>query len=168
MRIATLLLFLLAASSPDPMAGNWQADLKASTLPAGFPDLRSQTMVLRFFSGKIQCITERVDVKGVKTRAAFSASVDGKRYPVTGMPDIVAVSMQKSAGYLEADFFFPTSPAFSYRLQLSGDGNTLTIISIDPIKRTPLHARIVYHRQASSAKPGGEAPARALPSMVGF
>lgn len=85
---ALLLLSLMAVPPSDPIAGNWSADLAGSTLPSGFPELQSQTMELRFASGKLQCSTERVDRRGTKTHAFFAAAFDGRRYPVSGMPDI--------------------------------------------------------------------------------
>jgi len=48
MRIVAVLLLYLAAASSNPMAGKWNADLRTSILPEGFPQLRSQTMELRW------------------------------------------------------------------------------------------------------------------------
>jgi hypothetical protein len=59
MHITTNVLLVIALLlGPDPMMGRWKADLNASVLPAGFPQLRSQTMVLQLASGKLQCSTE--------------------------------------------------------------------------------------------------------------
>jgi len=66
MNILAILLFSLATFSHS-IEGNWSADLKASTLPAGFPQLISQTMELHLVSGKLQCSTERVTVEGKRT-----------------------------------------------------------------------------------------------------
>jgi hypothetical protein len=98
MRIVAVLLLYLAAASSDPIAGNWNADLGISTLPEGFPQLRSQTMELRLVAGKLQCSTERVDLRGATTRAYFMAGFDGKRYPVTGIVDIATVSLKRYTG----------------------------------------------------------------------
>src|SRR6476646_7836281 len=110
MRIVAVLLLYLAAASSDPMAGNWNADLRTSILPEGFPQLRSQTMELRLVAGKLQCSTERVDLRGATTRAYFVAGFDGKRYPVTGIVDIATVSVKRYTGFVEADFFSVTAP----------------------------------------------------------
>src|ERR1700704_617929 len=120
MRIAAILLLCLAATSIDPLVGNWNADLAVSTLPDGFPQLRSQTMELALVGGKLQCATKRVDLKGATTRAYFSAGFDGKRYPVTGIAEIATVSLKRYSGLVEADFFSVTAPVFSYRLSVSG------------------------------------------------
>jgi len=146
MRIVAVLLLYLAAASSDPMAGNWNADLRTSILPEGFPQLRSQTMELRLVAGKLQCSTERVDLRGATTRAYFLAGFDGKRYPVTGIVDIATVSLKRYTGFVEADFFSVTAPVFSYRLSISGDGKTLTVVSLDPKTRRLLRARLVYRR----------------------
>jgi hypothetical protein len=105
-------------------------------------------MKLTLGPAKIQCSTERVDLEGVRTRSDFTAAFDGKRYPVTGIPEIATVSLKRYPDFVDADFFSATAPVFSYRLRVSGDGKVLTIISIDPTTRNPLHARLVYRRQA--------------------
>ena len=146
MSIPAILLFLFSTLSPS-IEGNWSADLKASTLPAGFPQLISQTMELHLVSGKLACSTERVTVEGKQTHSNFLAGFDGKRYPVKGAPDITAVSLRKYPDWLEGDFFSPNALVFSYRMYLSKDGRTLTVVSIDPITRNKLHAEIIYHKQ---------------------
>jgi hypothetical protein len=132
------------------MMGKWKADLNDSILPAGFPQLRSQTMVLQLVSGKLQCSTERVSLDGTKTRADFTAAFDGKRYPVTGTPEIATVSLRRYPTFIEADFFSARAPVYSYRMSISSKDDTLTIISIDPVTRATLHARIVYRREPAA------------------
>jgi len=130
--------------------GRWKADLNHSVLPAGFPQLRSQTMVLQLVSRKLQCSTERVSLDGAKTRADFTAAFDGKRYPVTGISEIATVSLRRYPTFIEADFFSAKSPIYSYRMSRYGKDDTLTIISIDPMTRAILHARIVYRREPTA------------------
>ena len=144
---AILLLAVASLLAPDPMMGTWQADLRASTLPAGFPELRSQEMELRMVAGKLQCSTKRLTLQGAETRGDFTAAFDGKRYAVTGMPGIVTVSLHKYPAFIEADFFSGTAPVFSYRMWISRKDDTLVIISIDSVTRAVLHARIVYRRE---------------------
>jgi hypothetical protein len=103
---AMLVMALLLA--PDPMMGRWKADLNDSILPAGFPQLRSQTMVLQLVAGKLQCSTERVSLDGTKTRADFTAAFDGKRYPVKGTPEIATVSLRRYPTFIEADSSLPS------------------------------------------------------------
>jgi hypothetical protein len=57
-----------------------------------------------------------------------------------------SVSLKRYTGFVEADFFSVTAPVFSYRLSVSGDGKTLTIVSLDPKTRRLLRARLVYRR----------------------
>ena len=144
--IAILLIVIASLPAPDPMTGMWKADLNASVLPAGFPKLRSQTMVLQLASGKLQCSTERINLEGIKTSADFTAAFDGKRYPVRGIPEIATVSLHRYRSFIEADFYSATAPVFSYRMSISRSDDTLIIISIDPVTRATLHARIVYRR----------------------
>jgi hypothetical protein len=145
-----LLLFVAPVPADDPMLGAWKADLTASTLPEGFPKLRSQTMVLQLISGKLRCSTERVSLDGTKTQADFTAPFDGKRYPVTGMPEIASVSLHRYRTFIEADFYSEQVPIYSYRMSISSRDGTLIIISIDPVTRIPLHARIVYRREPAA------------------
>src|SRR5690349_20611305 len=144
---AVLLLAIVLSPAPDPRMGTWRADLKASTLPAGFAKLRSQKMVLHLVPGRLRCSTERVSVEGIKTRADYAAPFDGKRYPVTGLPEIATVSLHKYPAFMEADFFSATAPVFSYRIWFSNKDDMLVVISIDPATRAVLHARIVYRRE---------------------
>ena len=148
----TAILLLAIASLPGSSGwtGSWRADLGASTLPAGFPSLRSQTMHLEEMPGKLRCITERVTVAGASTRAEFTAAFDGKHYPVTGLPEISDVSLHKYPEFIEADFFHDQTPVFSYRMWIVKIDDSLIIVSIDPITRKKLHARIVYHRQPAN------------------
>src|SRR5256885_10562941 len=151
MHITTNVLLVIALLlGPDPMMGRWKADLNASVLPAGFPQLRSQTMVLQLASGKLQCSTERANLEGTKSRADFTAALDGKRHPVRGLPGIATVSLHRYPTFIEADFYSATAPVFSYRMSISRGDDTLIIISIDPVTRAILHARIVYRREAAA------------------
>jgi hypothetical protein len=151
MYIATNMMLVIALLfAPDPMMGRWKADLNASVLPAGFPQLRSQTMVLQLVSGKLKCSTERVSLNGTKIRSDFMAAFDGKRYPVTGAPEISTVSLKQYRTFIEADFFSASTPVYSYRMSISSKDDTLIIISIDPVTRATLHARIVYRREPAA------------------
>ncbi len=151
MYIATNVLLVMALLfAPDPMMGRWKADLNTSVLPAGFPQLRSQTMVLQLVAGKLQCSTERVSLDGTKTRADFTAAFDGKRYPVRGIAETATVSLRRYPTFIEADFFSAKSPIYSYRMSISSKDDTLIIISIDPVTRATLHARIVYRREPAA------------------
>jgi hypothetical protein len=148
---ALLFFFLAAACYPaavdslcQRMVGHWNTDFSASTLPAGFPKLRSQTMELQLVSDKLRCLTERVTLSGERTRSEFTAGFDGKPYPVTGIPDITAVKLTRYRNFVEANFFSGAAPLFGYRLQLS-DG-TLIVTSLDPATRKVLTAKIVYRR----------------------
>jgi hypothetical protein len=147
---ANVLLAVTLFLAADPMTGKWKADLNGSVLPAGFPKLLSQTMVLQLDSGKLQCSTERVSLEGKKTRADFTAAFDGKRYPVKGVPDISTVSLRRYRTFIEADFFSASTPIYSYRMSMSSQDDTLIIISIDPVTRATLHARIVYRREPTA------------------
>jgi len=147
---ANVLLVVTLFLAADPMTGRWKADLNHSVLPAGFPQLRSQTMVLQLVSGKLQCSTERVSLDGIKTRAEFTAAFDGKRYPVTGIAEIATVSLHRYRTFIEADFFSASAPVYSYRMSISSKDDTLIIISIDPVTRATLHAQIVYRREPTA------------------
>ena len=107
-------------------------------------------MDLEQLPGKLLCITERVTIAGAKTRAEFTAAFDGKHYPVTGMQEISSVSLHRYREFIEADFFSARAPVYSYRMSISSKDDTLIIISIDPVTRATLHARIVYRREPAA------------------
>ena len=107
-------------------------------------------MHLEQLPGKLRCLTERTTIAGTRTRAEFTAAFDGKRYPVTGLPEISTVSLHNGPEFIEADFFNGQAPAFSYRMWINKIDDSLIIVSIDPITKEKLHARIVYRRQSSA------------------
>jgi hypothetical protein len=145
MRITALLWLGLALSS-DLLSGSWKADLGASTLPPDLAKVRSQTMQLHMESGKLQCSTERITSAGGKSRADFTASFDGKRYPVTGAANIKAVSLKRNAERIDATFYSDTAAVFRYRMEVSRGGRTLVVTSLDPATGQVLHAKVIYRR----------------------
>ncbi|HET9392527.1 MAG TPA: hypothetical protein VFO29_03230 [Candidatus Rubrimentiphilum sp.] len=103
-----------------------------SRFQAGFPALRSQTMrCAPFLQAGISCDATRVTKDGQTSRTGFAAQYDGRRYAVTGDPEMDGVSLRRENQAVTAIFTNGTRPMYGYRISPSGHGR-LTIRSIDP------------------------------------
>jgi hypothetical protein len=86
---------------------------------------------------------------GKRSAGAFVAVYDGKPYAATGIPGIDRVVLRKVDDFVaDASFTFQGKPVFGYRAVKSDDGNSLTVISVDPVTRKPIESVVVYDRQA--------------------
>jgi len=50
---------------------------------------------------------------------------------------------------VDATFTSRGTPVFAYHTTQSDDGQTLTVASVDPVTRAPLHSVVVYDRVRS-------------------
>jgi len=89
-------------------------------------------------------------------RALILSRHSTETIPVTGMAEIATVSLRRYPTFIEADFFSAKSPIYGYRVSISSKDDTLIIISIDPVTRATLHARMYI-----AVNPRDDLPARA-------
>jgi hypothetical protein len=72
---------------------------------------------------------------------------------VVGLADIDTVDLRPGAGGLvDATFSFRGQLRYGYRAYRSTDGNTLLIISVDPVTRVALTSIVVYARVRAGAR----------------
>ncbi len=96
--------------------------------------------------GAIACTTSRVPVNGGASAAHFTARYDGRKYPVTGVPEMDNVALRRSAHAVIAVFNKGAQPIYGYRIEPSADGRHLTIHSIDPVTYRTLYSIVRYDR----------------------
>ena len=85
-----------------------------------------------FLRGGISCDATRVTKDGKTSHATFSAQYDGRRYAVTGAPEMDGVSLRREKQTVTAIFTSGIRPVYGYRIYPSGARRRLTIRSIDP------------------------------------
>jgi hypothetical protein len=84
----------LSAQAADPRIGTWQLNVAKSKYSPG-PAPKSQTLTIEA-SGKGEKVTsELTDAAGARTTTVYTASYDGKDYPITGVPIADTVSLKR-------------------------------------------------------------------------
>ena len=95
----------------------------------------------------VRCVIESMRADGREITGRFTASLDGTRAPVTGIPNVDQVLLRApNVSLLDATFFSHGEPVFGYRAFQSGDGRSLLIISVDPVTRAAGTTVVVYDR----------------------
>ena len=88
----------------------------------------------------------------VRPRAP-SQDEDDRAQGLAALSDIDTVDLQTRAGGLvDATFSYQGRPRYGYRAYRSTDGNTLSILSVDPITRAALTTLVVYGRVRPSRR----------------
>ena len=97
--------------------------------------------------GTIDCAVTRVTANGSASAAHFIARYDGRRYAVTGAPEMDNVSLRHAGRSTVAIFSKGPRPVYGYRIEPSLDGRRLTIRSIDPRTYRTLYSIVRYDRK---------------------
>jgi hypothetical protein len=88
---------------------------------------------------------DRVHTAHRRRERRLAAAYDGNAYAVVGIPGVDHVRLRKVDDVTaEATFSLDGKPVFGYRSIRARDGRSLTIVSIDPVTRTPLSSVVVY------------------------
>jgi hypothetical protein len=163
--LAALVLFAgLAASPPGstttqshprpdalPLIGTWQLNLDRTHYGPGVDRRRRETMVCEADGPTVRCVIRSVRAGGLDVTGRFTASLTGNDAAVTGIPDIDAVRLrQPSTSLVDATFLFRGKPVYAYRAFQADDGQSLLIVSVDPITRAALTSVVVYDRAAAA------------------
>jgi hypothetical protein len=83
-----------AAAQASPFAGTWVLNLAKSKFSPG-PLPKNQTAVYEVTGDKFKLTATGTDAAGGAINTQYTASIDGKDYPVTGNADYDAVSMKR-------------------------------------------------------------------------
>jgi len=83
-----------AYAQGDPLLGTWVLNLAKSKYQPG-PAPKAQTSVYEAAGQGIKVTTKGTDAAGKPTTTMYTASFDGKDYPVTGNPDWDNTSLKR-------------------------------------------------------------------------
>ena len=84
----------LVAQSADPVNGTWELNLAKSSFDPG-PAPKSQTRTYDSDGQTVKHISNGVNAEGKPTQVAYTASYDGKDYPITGNPVADTISLKR-------------------------------------------------------------------------
>lgn len=85
---------IAAAPASDPVVGTWQLNISASTFGAG-PAIKGQTRTYSQSGQSIMLVMKTVGADGKEATAQTTYQLDGKDYPITGIPDYDSLSAQQ-------------------------------------------------------------------------
>lgn len=129
-----LVVFLTAAVSwtslaaqTDPVVGTWTLNVAKSTFKPG-PPLKSGTVTFSASMKGVQVVADLVDGQGAATHTEYTASYDGKDYPITGLPTVDVVSLKRiDANTSERTDKKAGKLVQTYHRQVAADGKTMTV-----------------------------------------
>jgi hypothetical protein len=117
-----------SAQAPDPFLGSWKFDAAKSTLVG--PPPKSMTVTIEPAGEARKVTVDVVDAKGATNKWGYTASLDGKDAPVTGIPAFDTASLSRSSPRESAVTYKKAGkPVSALKSVVSGDGKTLTITS---------------------------------------
>jgi hypothetical protein len=135
------------AAAP-PLVGEWQLNLARTHYGFGVDRRRSERMSCAMVATEVRCRIQSVRSDGRELTGIFAAVPDGPGAPVTGIPDIDEVRLQRpSATIMDATFLSRGRPAFGYRAFQSEDGRSLMIVSVYPATGGIATTVVVYDRR---------------------
>jgi hypothetical protein len=129
----------------DPFAGVWRLDLARTHYSPSADPRREETFSCAPASRGVRCTITSVRADGRRLVGRFAAAYDGRPGPVSGIPDMDRVTLRRSgARAVDATFSDGARPVFGYRATRSASGDTLTVISVDPVTRRKGESVVVY------------------------
>ena len=84
----------LLAQAADPVNGTWELNLAKSQFDPG-PGPQSQTRTYESDGQTVKHISKGVNAEGKPTQVEYTASYDGKDYPITGNPVADTISLKR-------------------------------------------------------------------------
>lgn len=129
------------------LVGIWQLDLARTHYGPGVDRRRRERMRCAVRARLVDCTIESVRADGRQVTAHFSAPATGVPAAVSGLADLDTVRLEPAArGVVDATFSYRGRAAFGYRAYRSDDGESLTVVSVDPRTRVALGSVVVYRR----------------------
>jgi len=139
-----------AAQRPatDPLAGRWELNVERTHYGGGADPRQRESFICTTKSVGIDCTIESVRSDGRVVVGGFAGSYGGAPAPTRGMPEVDHVRLVRvNASIADATFTFRGRLVFAYRAVQSANGQSLTIISVDPASRAVLNSVVVYDRR---------------------
>jgi hypothetical protein len=118
-----------AYAQNDPRIGTWKLNLAKSKYTPG-PAPAAETRSYTPQGGAMQVSIDSVDVKGRHVALHYTASDDGKDYPLTGIPTADAIAIRRvDARTFDVDTKKDGKIIGTTRTAISTDGKVLTLLS---------------------------------------
>jgi hypothetical protein len=119
---------LSAWAADDPFTGIWKMNLAKSKYSPGPPPKAITYNFQPAGANGVKLIADNIDSKGNPNRREFTATYDGKEYPVTGNPDADSVSLKRIDAYhVEGTQKKNGTLVRTFQRVVSPDGKTLTV-----------------------------------------
>lgn len=149
-------VMLVGARQPvatgSPLIGAWKLNLARTHYGVGADPRRLETFVCGLKDGSVHCAIHSVRSDGQMLVGNFTAPLDGRGGAVTGIPEVDQVTLRTVNAYIaDATFFNKGKSVLGYRAFRSRDGQSLTIVSVDPTTRVVLTSVVVYDRARTTA-----------------
>jgi hypothetical protein len=127
--------------------GQWTLAPERSHYGVGAAPRRAEHFACDTRRAALRCTIRSEFLDGRRVVATFQAPPDGASGPVAGMPGMDSVRIVAVApGVADATFSAAGRPVFAYRAYRGRDGRSLTIVAVDPARRTALTSVVVYTR----------------------
>ena len=136
------------AQAADSIVGTWTLNVAKSTYSPG-PPPKSLTVKFEAAGDGIKSTSDTVAADGSSSHTEYTASYDGKDYPLKGMKDADTVSLRRiDANSTERTDKMGGKVVRTYKRTLSADGKTMTatITGSDEQGRT-INNTVVLERQ---------------------
>jgi hypothetical protein len=135
----------MTEKQPDPLAGRWELNLKKTHYGGGAQRRTQETFVCETKKAGTSCVIHSKREDGTQIEGRFSAKYDGTPAPVTGVPDVDEILLERlSDTSASATFSYHGNHVYAYRATRSSDGKTLTVVAVDPLTRKRLQSVVVY------------------------
>ena len=113
--------------APDPVIGTWKLNAAKSRFSPG-PALKSLTVKFEAAGHGLKVMSDGVDPEGKAIHTEYTASYDGKDYPITGSPTSDTITLKK----INARTSLRTDKkggkvVGTYTRKVSAGGETLTV-----------------------------------------
>jgi hypothetical protein len=110
----------------DPAIGTWKLNVSKSTFKPG-PPPKAATITYSAAGDGVKRTGETVNAAGAATRMEYTATYDGKDYPITGSSVADSISLQRVDEYtVEGTLKKAGRVVSTVRRSVSKDGKTLT------------------------------------------
>jgi hypothetical protein len=117
-------------AEPDPVLGSWVLNMAKSTFVGGIPPFTAQTVTFDSGSTGLTVTTETTNRDGTVLRSVYTAKYDGKRYPISGAPNVDSVAFARlDARTVERFDTKGNTFVGSVTRVVSPDGKTLSVMS---------------------------------------
>jgi hypothetical protein len=146
--LVALSAMTLPVQAADPLIGTWELNLAKSKYSPG-PAPKSQTRTYAAAGDAVRLTANGVDAEGKATLVEYTASYDGKDYPITGAPDADAISLKRIDDHTsEATQKKAGKVVLTVKRVVSKDGKVLTTTATGTnAKGQALHNVVVFDRK---------------------